>query len=373
MIENQMPHQKRSRVTAIIAVLCTLALSEEVHAKLNKKLYQAPEALAMGEAVTAFIDDHNALWYNPAGAAAFDSFEWRMLAFDLGGTKDIYDSINSLSKLQNPSSSTASEFMGKRLFGQVTSQTSFIFPQLGIAGLYDVQAGFAPQNQIFPNIEYGYQRTGGVQASFGFSSKDGFRRRGKRKKETQSEWRFGLGAKYFVRRGGFQELTVAQLFNFNKENVMDVLSKEGSSYGADLGVQRIERISDRMTLSAGASYMNIGDMTFGGNGSPVRAALNTGVAAQWDLGIPKFTAAFDVHQLTTNADFRQKINVGARLKLPLLTFYFGLSHLRPTFGAAVDLWLIRVSAASFEEELGEIYGSVSKRRYVARFELKLEF
>jgi hypothetical protein len=106
-------------------------------AYVPRPLYEAPEALAMGNAVTGFIEDHNAIWYNPAGAAAFDSFEWRLLNFDLRASKDIYDSYSTISKLKNPGVGDVNDFMGKNLFAQTTVGTSLMLPQFGIAALYD--------------------------------------------------------------------------------------------------------------------------------------------------------------------------------------------------------------------------------------------
>lgn len=349
------------------------ALSVDAQATIPRSLYQAPEAMAMGQAVTGWIDDHQALWYNPAGAAAFDSFEWRMVTLDVGATNDVYESIDTIKTLKKPTVKDVNQFMGKNLYAQGNLGTSMILPQMGIAAMYDVRAGVTPTNQVFPRVEFGFVRTGGAQLAFGFSTTDGIHRRGRRKKEPQNEWRFGMGAKYFVRRGGTKILTAGELFNLNKENALEAVNGKGSSYGADLGVQRIQRIDPRTTLSWGLSYLNIGDLSFDHRAEAVKSSVNTGVGAQYDLGIPKLTVAMDVHHLLRSDDFRKKTHFGAKLRLPLLSFYLGLNQMRPTFGASVDIWLLRVSAVSFNEELGELYGANTSRRYLARVEFKMEF
>ncbi len=358
----------------MIAVLVAV-LSPDARATIPRSLYQAPEAMAMGQAVTSWIDDHQALWYNPAGAAAFDSLEWRMMTLDLGATHDVYASKDAIKKLKKPTVRDVNQFMGKDLYIQGNAATSLILPQIGIAAMYDVRAGVTPTNQVFPRIEFGYVRTGGAQLSFGFSSKDGgLRRRGRRKKEaTENEWRFGVGAKYFVRRGESKILTAGELFNLNKENALEAIQGKGSSYGGDLGVQRIQRIDSITTLSWGLSYLNIGDLAFDNKVEAVKSSLNTGVGGQWDLGLPKITVGFDVHHLLRSDDFRKKTHFGAKLRLPILSFYLGLNQMRPTFGASVDVWLVRVSAVSYNEELGELYGANTSRRYLTRVEFKLEF
>ena len=348
-------------------------LSSGARAEVDRSLYRAPDALAMGEAVTAFIDDHNALWYNPAGAAAFDSVEWRMISIDIGATKDAYSSYSAIKKISSPKAADVNGLMGKDILAEASIQSELMLPQFGIAAIYDFQAGFLPQNQTFPHIQYGYQHTDGFQAAFGWSSKDGFKRRGRRSAGPQSEWRFGIGGKMMLRKGGFKELTVAQIFNLNKENALADFNDSGTGIGGDVGIQRIQRIDQKQTVSAGMSYLNVGDLGFGGHAAPVRGSVNAGVASQWDFGVPKLTLSADLHHLQENVDFREKVHVGVQLRIPIFTLSAGLNQMRPAYGIAADFWLLRVSALSYGEQLGPIYNGMPKQRYVARVEVKLAF
>jgi len=66
-----------------------------------------------------------------------------------------------------------------------------------------------------------------------------------------------------------------------------------------------------------------------------------------------------------------KTHFGTEFSLRILDFYAGLNQLNPTYGAAFDLWILRISAMSYAEELGVVYHQLPSRRYMLQIDFSL--
>lgn len=353
-----------------VCVLSVLAPSA-ARASVERELYQGAEPLAMGGAYIAIADDEHAIFYNPAGAGAYDSMSLHYLIGDVALSDDILTLQEAVKDLQDPSGSELNKLMGKNLFTQARLGASLLVPNFGVAAFYDAQGALYAANQAFPKVEFGYQRTSGVQAAFGFSTKDGRKRgRGKRNTEIMSEWRFGIGGKYLVRTGGYKTLNTSQLFALDQNQIMDIMGGKGSGYGVDLGIQRLQRLNKEFALHFGSAFTNIGDVRMANGADAVKGNLGAGLGASYDFGVGKFTLAYDIRHITRSDDWRKKQHLGAKLDLPLVDFYAGLNQMYPTFGASVDIWILRLTALSYREELGSFVSQDPDRRYALRIDLK---
>ena len=359
----------RSLISIFTFVFATLVSAQ---AGVERELYRGIEPLAMGNAYVAIADDEHAIFYNPAGVAAYDGMELHYLALQVTGSEDAVNLRNTLKDLKNPNGSDLNQFMGQNIYGDATASTSLIVPHFGIAAIYDSQAALYAKNQSFPKIEYGFQRTSGVQAAFGFSTSQG-RKRGYGKKNNNflSEWRFGASAKYLVRRGGYRLLTPLELASMSSDQLKSLVDGKGSGYGADIGIQRFHRVTPRSTFHFGATYSNIGDVGFGGNADPVRSGVAAGIGWSQDLGLGVATLAYDVRQINRHDDWRKKSHLGLRFAFPfLLDIYAGMNQSYFSYGASVDIWLLKVTVASYKEEIGPLVFQDPERRYALRIDLK---
>jgi len=346
----------------------------EARASISRELFQGAEPLAMGGAYVAIADDENAIFYNPAGAASYDRMEVHYLTLGLGISEGVLDSYDAVKDLKDPSGAELNKLMGKNIMTQGTAAATLIVPNFGVTAFYDAQGALYAANQAFPKVEFGYQRTSGVQAALGFSFKDG-KKRGKGKKNTElmSETRFGIGAKYLTRRGGYKTLNASELFALDYNQIMDLMGSKSSSYGIDLGFQRLQRLSKTASLHFGAAATNLGDVQFEGGPEAVKTNLTLGLGATYDFGLGKATLAYDVRQLNASDDWRKKQHLGLRVHVPLLDFYAGLYQAYLTYGASVDIWILRVTALSYREETGSFVYQDPERRYALKVDLKFDF
>lgn len=367
----RIPRTAGVRVALIFCALAVMGSAREAHAVMERSLLRSPEALAMGGAFTALASGRDAPFYNPAGVAANDALSVHYLTLDVIASDWVVTGWKSFEDLKDPTGADLNRLMGENISAQATASAAVLAPHLTIVPFYDVQTALYSKNQAFPKIEYGYQRTGGVQVALGFSSLDGKRRgKGRRNTEFMNEWRFGIGGKYLSRSGGYRLLTATELFTINNLNEESLIGGKGSGYGVDLGVQRIQRLNKTMSAAWGLSYLNIGDIHFGNGASPLKADLSTGVALTFKKGFADLTFAYDIQQLNREADFSKKQNLGLKLGIPLLDVYAGLHQGFLTYGASFDIWLLSVSAYIYKEELGAYPKQDVESRMALRIDLK---
>jgi hypothetical protein len=100
--------------------------------------------------------------------------------------------------------------------------------------------------------------------------------------------------------------------------------------------------------------------------------LSTGVALKLHQGFASFTLAYDLQQLNRTDDFGKKQNIGFKIGLPLLDLFGGFHQGFPTYGAAFDAWIARVSATVYREELGPYVKGDPESRFNLRADFKLE-
>ncbi len=354
-------------------LLTFLVFTFSAEARMNRSLLRSPEALAMGGAYTAFVEDRDAAFYNPAGVAAYDRLSLHLVAVEPTVSNWVVTGYETLSDLRDPSAESINRMMGENVFVEGTASTAVLAPGFALIAFYDAQGAFYAKNQAFPKIEYGYQETTGIQLAFGFSSTDGRSRgRGRRNSDYLNEWRFGVGAKYLSRTGGYRLLTASELFTLGSASADSLIGGTGSGYGFDLGVQRVQRLTPSATAYWGAAFLNVGDITLPNGAAPVMGDLSTGVALKLQQGIGSVTLAYDIQQMNRSDDFAKKQNIGIKIGLPLLDLFGGFHQGFPTYGAAVDVWIARVSATVYREELGPYVKDNPESRLNIRADFKME-
>ncbi len=344
------------------------------HAAMYRSLLRSPEALAMGGAYTAIAEGRDAPFYNPAGVAANDRLAVHFANIDATVSDWVISGWKTMEDLKDPSGSDFNRLMGENIFIEATVSTAVLAPGFALVGFYDTQGALYAKNQAFPKIEYGYQTTSGVQLAFAGSTSDGHKRGlGKKNGEYLNEWRYGVGAKYLTRRGGYRFFPISELFAVDQIDTESLLGGKGSGYGFDFGVQRLQRLTPEVALQWGAAFLNAGDVHFGNGATPVKGDLSTGVAVIYTRALASLTLAYDFQQINRSADFGKHQNLGVRVGLPLVDLYGGLHQGFLTYGAAVDVWVLRVAAAVYKEELGFYPRQDVESRTSIRADFKMEF
>jgi hypothetical protein len=218
-----------------------------------------------------------------------------------------------------------------------------------------------------PQVLLGAQTTSGVQFATGFSVM------GKNRK-AKSDLRVGIGYKIMWRRGGYYHLTQNQIFNISQNEVKSIVGNFGEGMAGDFGLQYIRNLSNNAKLMAGLAYTEIGGMAFKGGGDPQSENLAVGVGSKFSVGRGLgLTVGYDIKHLTQDVQFAKRNHLGADFSIANLDFYGGLNEGRYlSAGMAMDFWLIKVSALTYAEEIGEYSGQMGERRYMIRITLKFD-
>lgn len=363
------------KVRVLSIFICLLIALPSVAFALVPDLEKSIEGEAMGGAYTAIVEDDSAIFLNPAGVAGYKDIEVHFLTTDLQVSEDVYKTSQTLRNIKSPSGSAVNSMMGYNIYGEANERFTLMAPGFGLSAFYNAQGGVYAQNQTIPQVQMGEMQTYGVQAAFGWSTKTGGTKgRGRKNHDHVSEWRFGIAAKYLERKGGYSTLNPSSIVGLNSSQISSMFGASGSGYGADVGVQRVQEISAGQTLQFGAAWQDLGNTSFSGaQKQSVKQKINLGVATTFKSGIVSITPAAEVQQINVNDDFKKKTHFGVRIGLPLIDLYAGVSEFYLTYGFAFDIWLLRVSAATYVNELGAYQGQDPERIYALKIDLKISF
>jgi len=359
-----------------LALIAALLMSTPVSfAGELREFYRGARAQAMGNAFVAIADDEQAIFMNPAGLAGIKSFTFNYVVADLQASwETVTSATDVMAAASSPSADTINVLMGKDIYTQAQITPSLVMPGFGFALIVDGQGGLSAENQALPQMLMGYQTTNGIQAAFGTSLLS--RGQASRKKtaavssESEQDLRVGIAAKMLWRRGGWFDVPTMTILTINSETLSQLAGNFGRGYGVDLGAQYLRSMNKFMKFMAGVAYTDVGDTNFGNGPAPIKGNLSLGIAGSVGIRNTKITLALDKRHLLEQTDWRKKTHVGLEFGLPLVSLYAGISQVYLTYGLSFDLWLFKLTAASYAEEQGSFVHQDPVRRYMLRLGLK---
>lgn len=344
-----------------------------------------PEAgvtpFGMGRAYSAAADDWLALHYNPAGLAMVEGVDLQLTDLKLGASKDAFANFGDYKQLgeAGDSAQKLQTLSGKQVHANLSSITQLTLPKFAFAMIYDYNVGFDFQNNVYPKI-----RLRNTQ-DFGFIGGTGF---GVGKSNNrQKALRVGVAMKYLKRRGGVRDLTVARI-GTESDSFLSQFEQEGWGVGATLGMQYQIPVKSRVEYTVSFVYHDIGHTSFGKFHQaerPTRIEQNmvAGLMVRFPIGgkanrrqvrrfgqprsANHFTITADYSHLNISPDkehFPKHLHFGINIDLPIVSVQAGWNQSSPTFGVGVDFKFLRVSAASYAEDLGGYAGQKVDRRYL---------
>lgn len=354
-------------VTAVAAGLAFLAPAG-ASAGYYPTLYTATRANSMGGAFVAVADDEEAIFMNPAGLAGVKGVTFTYAAADVElSTDTLLAGLQGATALSNPSGNTLNAFMGKDIYSSVQFAPSLIMPNFGVSLISNGQFQLVEQNVANPNINLGYQITNGVQAAMGFSVLP-------KRLRSKSDLRVGVAVKMLWRQGGYHDLDFLEMLSLTQDPVDQLHAMNGPyslGVGVDVGTQYQYTVSKNLTLGAALVMTNVGDTSFANPADqPIKSNMTAGLAATYKLRKIKAILDFDYQHILQDMDFGSKTHVGLELQVPFINLDCGLDQMNLTYGASFDIWILRISAASYAQELASYAGQNPERRYALHIALK---
>jgi hypothetical protein len=354
---------------ALIRILLLIGCVFPLSSPALETLVRQPRQTAMGGIGVGLADDDFALYNNPAGLAGMRTRKFRPLGVALEGSLDIYGSLGAVtSAMSSFGIGTLNELMGKDIYLRASYSPVITLPGFAVGFIGDAQGSLLIRNQTNPVYRIGNMTTYGFQAGMGWSFKSG--------RHPVDEWRFGLAGKILWRRGGFYDLGNAEFLNLASDplgTINGLVGQYGTGYGADAGVQYVRHLDNKGSdLFFGASVTDIADTRFS-VANARKISMNPSVGVGWvkKMDLLKFKAGLDLRNLDREVRFSNKIHFGTETSIPLFDLYAGLNQMNLTYGAAFDLWVVRVTALSYAEELGVGFRQNTSRRYVLHVDFNL--
>lgn len=327
----------------------------------TSEINRSVRALGMGNAFTAVVDDHTALFYNPAGLSRVTGINLRVFGINAGaGGVDNLTKLKDL-KSEEKFSETVQELYGEQLYVGAGGGSFVSIPGFA-AGVYDhLEASIQISNPVYPTIDTNVINDLGYTAGFGLP--------------IGPFLAAGMNLRYIKRTGARGTYSGATVADLDSEAIVSDTMRWGRGYAADIGANlTIPAPLIKGVLSA--VWKNVGETQFKSeNGSEVPSEpseMIVGAAVDFDAGLVSVTPAIDFKYLNRDdLQLARKINFGIEIGLPLLDIRGGFSQGYYTAGAGVNLGLFQVNAATYGVELGEYPGQIEDRRYVIEFSMDL--
>lgn len=346
------------RVVLAATLLAGMALPAS--AEQFSTFYQGARPLGMGGAFTAVADDHNALFYNPAGLT--QNTKWNsldLINIEAEASAVAFDVYGDVTKTQTQAEAALliRNNIGEHFRVRADTLPNVIMPNFGMGVIGQVTLDGEFRNRVSPNIRIVGKADVGLTASVA-------------RKMVGGRLSLGGSARYVRRKGVDKVYTVIEVAGGNVDPYADMGAWE-SDVSFDLGAMVRPPLPFSPVFAITA--LNITDLDFGLAGE-VPMQVNLGVAVRPKIGAFTVNLAADYVDLTNNlvndTDRPKRINLGAEVQLwKFMAVRAGLHQGYLTAGATLDVWVLKLDVATYAEELGAYAGQRDDRRYIARLDL----
>ncbi|MGA1875758.1 MAG: hypothetical protein ACMUIA_09115 [bacterium] len=320
--------------------------------------------LGMGGAFTAIADDHNALFYNPAGLDKIvrPSFAVLNPLIEIGEEgQDLYHDIHS-TDLDDSSevSNLLRDYMGSRQHVRSALFPHFVRKHYGFGILAHLGIDAEVNNLQYPEVNTSAALDIAGVGGLGFSFL------------TNHALRLGLSAKYIQRQKIEETYTAVQISSHDFEDIIEDDLMEGSGFGFDLGAMYTFPLFLEPTVAL--VIQNIGGIDLDEAGE-IPQQINLGTAIHYENGPLSLQAGMDFMDVMQEVnehedDFFRRLHLGTESCLwNRLSLRIGLYQGYGSFGLGLNLWILKLDYANYAEELGAYAGQRADRRHTLQISL----
>lgn len=357
-----------------LILLCLLFMLKEGNAFDNPYYMRSPTGMLMGDAFTAVNDDEFTLFYNPASLGRHkNDFTIHPFNPQINGTNVLND-LERFEDFPNEPVGASEVLMDYPAHAAVGIAPGFKLFNVGVSFLANDSYDVLLRNKSHPMLDLDLRADRGVLVGVGIPLGTS---RLSRKGQSGSQTSLGLGMKYIERTGVRDTLALAgptvleSLDQDELEKILKTLGKvKGIGYGFDAGIEHVAR-SGPSQFVIGLSALDITGTDFkeaeNENNLEVadnRDQINLGLAAGQDFKLFHYIVSADVRALNEQMDFGKRLRFGAQIGIPGLKLMGGLNSGYYSYGAVVDLALLKITAGFYDVELGSKYKQIKSKRFV---------
>ncbi|SFV70169.1 hypothetical protein MNB_SM-6-42 [hydrothermal vent metagenome] len=380
-------------------LLPLLALGTIAYADMSTQefLYKDPRIMGMGAANTAVGGYSTAVFYNPAGLINIKKshgVEVELLGLSVSSSKDTKKFIDDVSDAKDTEVvDTVAKYSGEVFNVTASNYTSVSYHTesdwaYSIGLLASADANFIPHSNSGSNglLETHSRAYGGVVLGLAKRFDN----------VLAGDITIGIGAKYISQKSYEAGLDAGEVTD-NKDDLIqylqDTYEVKNSGVGADIGLLYSPHFAAALKPSLGVSLMNVGTLNFDDSYGAQPMTLNFGASISPEISwLNSFKVAVDyVDALNAqqarirnynpyrsddqydNADIEfdamQHIRAGISVGLVdnswfMMTLNGGLYQGAYTAGADLQLAVLKLQFATYQEQLGAKTGQLEDRRYV---------
>jgi len=349
-----------------ILLLAAFIYPTKVSASAYQRFYTGVRPIAMGGAFIAVADDRNTIFYNPAGLSRVKSFTLNILnpAVSIGeNSLDMYKDMNDIDM---DDTGEVSDLLRKHtgdylhLYASLTPGVGFRIKDFGVMinalaiGNLDSEV----RNPVYPEFHLnGHVDVGGI-GGIGF------------KLPGLQNLRAGIAFKAISRESINEVYTPAEIASDNFNDQLDNDKETGSGTSFDLGLIYTLPWNKWFETDLAVSGENIPEIDFD-NGEKLKTVWTAGLALRKKIGAFSLLGAIDYRDMTKNLgndnDLGKRLHIGTEIKFKeLFALRAGLNQGYPTYGIGLDVWILKLDAAVYSEEVGAYSGQREDKRYIGQ-------
>ncbi len=335
---------------------------------------RSPKGLLMGDAFTAVNDDEFTLFYNPASLARpKNDFKLFPINPQLSGTNILSD-LDRFKDFPDEPVGASKVLMDYPVHASAGFAPGFKLFNVGVSFISSQSYDLLLRNRAQPILDIDIRQDKGVMIGFGIPLGPD---RLSKKTKTGTQTSIGITGKYIERSGindsmSLTGTTVTSALGKKKiEDIVAALGKtKGQGYGGDIGLEHIVR-GNGSQFVMGLSALDVGGTSFKVDKNPddlkvsdIRSQFNFGMAAGQDYKIFHYILSLDVRGLNEQMDTGKRLRLGAELGLPGIKLMAGVNSGYLSYGAMLDLFILKVTAGFYDVELGSKYQQVQGKRFI---------
>ncbi len=319
--------------------------------------YQVPTwALGMGGVHMPFPREGDIPTSNAAFLSHVNEISFELLNLEIKSPG--LDDITEFQELPDADGAEdLNSFYGKPIQTGLDGRLSIIAPRIGFSGYTNTNLRSYLSNPLVPEWFINYLSDYGMTVAFSTVFSD-----------TLSA---GIAMKRITRTGGEVVLDTQQINDYvngvtDTADILEMFDDTGIGYGVD--VSFLYKSPGDSSSVATLVWKDVGTTSFqktSGDQNPPAIKDNLTLGLGYVIkgtGLDIKTGFEYRHILTSSEQIGKKLHAGIEFSLPLVDLRAGMSQGYTTFGAGLDLWVMRLEVAKFIEEYGEYPGQTPEER-----------
>ncbi|MGE3611527.1 MAG: hypothetical protein AB7I27_18190 [Bacteriovoracaceae bacterium] len=339
----------------------------------NPYYMRSPTALLMGDAFTAVNDDEYTLFYNPASLARHKNDLTLTPLNPQGSGTNVLNDLDKFKDFPSDAVGASEVLMDYPVHASAGISPGFKFFNFGVTFIANESYDILLRNKAHPMLDLDLRSDRGVMFGVGIPLGGNL----SKKTQSGSKTSMGLSVKRISRTGLRDSLALTGptvVDSLSKEDVSQIVNSlgqaSGKAWGFDFGLEHMMKSGPNQFV-IGLSALDIGGTKFKVADNPndlkvadTKGQVNLGLAGGQDFGLFHYILSTDFRGLNEQMDFGKRVRLGAQVGIPLLTFMGGINSGYYSYGASLNLGLMKLTGGLYDVEIGSKYKQIRSKQFI---------